>query len=76
MNVMKQDAMDDKINERCKTCEKQCMQKDLNWSRGVKMLSSQPQWIEKLSRSCREAIEETKTFSMDREAVKKLLRLQ
>ena len=23
MNVMKQDAMDDKIIERCKTCEKQ-----------------------------------------------------
>ena len=42
MNVMKQDAMDDKIKERCKTCEKQCMQEDLNRSRGVKMLSSQP----------------------------------
>ena len=50
MNVMKQDVMDDKIKERCKTCEKQCMQEDLNRSRGVKMLSSQPQWIEKLSR--------------------------
>ena len=32
MNVMKQDAMDDKIKERCKTCEKQCMQEDLNRS--------------------------------------------
>ena len=30
MNVMKQDAMDDKIKERCKTCEKQCMQEDLD----------------------------------------------
>ena len=30
MNVMKQDAMDDKIKERCKTCEKQCIQKDLD----------------------------------------------
>ena len=30
MNVINQDAMDDKIKERCKTCEKQCMQKDLN----------------------------------------------
>ena len=50
MNVMKQDTMNDKIKERCKTCEKQCMQEDLNRSRGVKMLSSQPQWIEKLSR--------------------------
>ena len=51
MNVMKQDAMDDKIKEGCKTCEKQCMQEDLDWSRGVEMLLSQPQWIEKLSRS-------------------------
>ena len=25
MNVMKQDAMDDKVIEICKTCEKQCM---------------------------------------------------
>ena len=30
MNVMKQDAMDDKIKERCKTCEKQCMHDDLD----------------------------------------------
>ena len=30
MNVMKQDAMDDKIIERCKTCEKQCMQEGLD----------------------------------------------
>ena len=28
MNVMKQDAMDDKIKERCKTCEKQISQKE------------------------------------------------
>ena len=33
MNVMKQDAMDDKIKKRCKTCEKQCMQEDLDRSR-------------------------------------------
>ena len=37
---MKQDAKDDKITERCKTCEKQCIQEDLDQSRGVKMLSS------------------------------------
>ena len=37
MNVMKQDAMDDKTKEICKTCEKQCMQKDLNRSRGVEL---------------------------------------
>ena len=30
---MKQDAMDDKINERCKTCEKNCMQEGLDRSR-------------------------------------------
>ena len=40
MNVKKQDAMDDKIKERCKICEKQCMQEDLDRSRGVKKLSS------------------------------------
>ena len=32
---MKQDAIDDKIIERCKTCEKQCMQENLDGSRGV-----------------------------------------
>ena len=36
MNVMKQDAMDDKIKERCKTCEKQCMQEDLDRSRSCR----------------------------------------
>ena len=30
MNVMKQDAMDDKIIERCKTCEKQISQNSLS----------------------------------------------
>ena len=72
MNVMNKDAMDDKLRETCKTCEKQCMQKDLDGSRGVKMLSSrsQPRWIDQLlssywadrrflngSRICWEAIE-------------------
>ena len=28
MNVMKQDAMDDKIIERCKTCEKKISQQE------------------------------------------------
>ena len=50
MNVMKQDAMDDKIKERCKTCEKHCMQEDLDRLRAVEMLSSQPRWIESLLR--------------------------
>ena len=27
---MKQDTMEDKRKERCKTCEKQCMQEDLD----------------------------------------------
>ena len=27
---MKQDAMNDKITKRCKTCEKQCMQEGLD----------------------------------------------
>ena len=45
--------MDDKTKERCKTSEEQCMQEDLDRSRGVEMLSSQPRWIEKLSRSYR-----------------------
>ena len=36
MNVMKQDAMDDKITERCKTCEEQCMQEDLDRSRSCR----------------------------------------
>ena len=36
MNVMKQDAMDDKIKERCKTCEKQCMQEGLDKSRSYR----------------------------------------
>ena len=30
MNVMKQDVMNDKIMERCKTCEKQIFQQEKN----------------------------------------------
>ena len=56
MNVIEQDAMNDKIKERCKTCEKQCMQEDLNKSR---------------SSIYRTAIEQ-KLTSMDRESVKDL----
>ena len=36
MNVMKQDAMNYKIKERCKTCEKKCMQEDLDRSRSCR----------------------------------------
>ena len=46
MNVMKQDAMDDKRKERCKTCEKQCMQENLDRSKGLEKLSRRPRWIE------------------------------
>ena len=33
MNVMNKDAINGKIKEICKACEKQCMQKDLDRSR-------------------------------------------
>ena len=57
--------MDDKIRETCKTCEKRCMKN--MWSTRVA--------IEQTSMD-RTAIEETESFSMDREAVEKLSRLQ
>ena len=63
--------MDDKIRETCKTCEKRCMQEDLDGSRGVEQLSSRlrgieqlsrrqklSRWIEKLSRSYRDCNKE------------------
>ena len=53
MNVMKQDAMDEKIQERCKTCEKQCMQENLDRlkvSRGIKQTLMDRTAIKKLSR--------------------------
>ena len=69
MNVMKQDAMDDKIIERCKTREKKCMQDDLDRSRSY--------WAEANldgSRICRGSIGQIESFSMDREFVEKLSR--
>ena len=69
MNVMKQDAMDDKIKERCKTCEKQCMQKDLGRSRSCRVaIKQKPTSMDRI------AIEQIETFSMDWESVKKLSR--
>ena len=57
MNVMKQDDMDDKIIERGKTCEKQCMQEGLDRSRSclgsieqTEHFSMNRESIEKLSR--------------------------
>ena len=67
--------MNEKIIERCKTCEKQCMQEDL-------------QQIEKLPKSYRAeanldglnsyraSIKQTESFSMDQEFVENLLRLR
>ena len=64
MNVMKQDVMDDKITERCKTCEKQSMQEDLDKSRSCRATIKQ-----KPTSMDRTTIEQTESFSMDREAV-------
>ena len=56
MNVMKQDVVDNKIIERCKTKKKwnACKGISIDWG-GVENLSrkSQPQWIEYLSRMYR-----------------------
>ena len=41
MKVKKQDAMEDKIKEICKTCEKQCMQEDLDKSRSCRVAIEQ-----------------------------------
>ena len=68
MNVMKQDVMDDKITERCKTYEKQYMQEDLDRSRGVKKLSSEHE----LSRSIHLAIERCR--DCDKKSTKNLNR--
>ena len=71
MNVMKQDSMDDKIKERCKTCEKQCTQEDLDRSRSYRAEANLNG-----SNSYRASIEQTEGFSMDRESVKKLSRMR
>ena len=64
MNVMKQDAMDDKTTKRCKTCEKQCMQEDLDRSRNCRAAIEQKPTLMDWT-----VIEQTESFSMDREAV-------
>ena len=69
MNAMKQDAMNNRIKERCKTCEKQCMQEDLDRSRSC--------WAEANldgSRIYQRSIGQTKSFLIDQESVKKLSR--
>ena len=72
MNVMKQDAIDEKIKERCKTCEKQCMQKDLD--REVSSCYRAKANLNGLT-IYRAFIEQTESFSMDRESIEKLSRL-
>ena len=71
MNVMKQDAMDDKITKICKTCEKQFIQEDLDRSRSY--------WAEAHLdglNSYRASIEQTKAFLIDRESFEKLSRMR
>ena len=70
MNVMKQDSMDDKIKERCKTFEKQYMQEDFNRSRSwqadkehIKLPRYIKICVETLSRSYPEIL-------MDQESIK------
>ena len=56
MNVMKQDAMDDKRIEKCKTCEKQCMQEDLDRLRSRRAaIKRKPKNLDGL-RICQESI--------------------
>ena len=64
MNVMKKDAMDDKIKERCKTCEKQYMQEDLDKLRSYRVEAN----LDGL-RICQGFINQIESFSMDWEAI-------
>ena len=83
---MKQDAMDDKIKERCKTCEKQCMQEDLDRSttieqkptsmdrESVEDLSARQKvsrWIKKLLRSYQDEIQKARWIEIPLIPVKK-----
>ena len=61
MNVMKQDAMDDKRKERCKTCEKQCMQKKISIDREVSRYYRVEANLDR-STSYRASIEGTESF--------------
>ena len=62
MNVMKQDIMDDKIKEICKTCENNACKRILTDQEAVEDLSSRQKvsrWIEKLSRFYQEEIQKS-----------------
>ena len=72
MNVMKKDTMDDKIKERCKTCEKNaCKRISINLE-----VSRSYQADLNGSNSYREAIEGTGTFSIDPPSYRKVSKLR
>ena len=75
MNVMKQDAMDDKIKERCKTCEKQCMQVGLDRSRSCRASIERKPRILDGSRICRESIRQTESSKKIPRWIEKLSRI-
>ena len=75
MNVMKQDAMDDKRKERCKTCEKQCMQKKISMDREVSRYYRAKANLDRLT-SYRASIEGTKSCSIDRPSYQEVSRLR
>ena len=57
MDVMIQETMDDKIKERCKTCEKQCKQEGLDRLRSCRAaIERKPRNLDGL-RICQESIE-------------------
>ena len=66
MNIMKQDAIDDKIRERCRTCEKKCMQEGLDRSSSYQAEANLDG-----SRICWRSIGQTESFLMDWESIEK-----
>ena len=73
MNVMKQNVMDNKRKERCKTCEKQCMQKKISMDREVSRYYRAKANLDR-STSYRASIEQIESVSMDRKSIEKLSR--
>ena len=71
MNVMNKDTIDEKIKERCKTCEKQCTQEDHDRSRSYRaeanLNGSNSYWA---------SLKQIEGFSMDRESIEKLSRIR
>ena len=75
MNVMKQDAMDDKRKERCKTCEKQCMQNKISIDREVSRYYRAEANLDR-STSYRASIEETESFLINQPSYREVSRLR